>query len=134
MKPEWSLTARSTGRDPVPEKPAGPGRAFWAAIAGVIEVACLAFLLSSGQLRAPAAFGPYSVSVPLGFKPYDPERWAIMHAEDYQSALQSDPTLPAPAGVGYGNEAEMPTPDPALLREEACGSPPPQTNVFLGGP
>ena len=72
MKPELSLTARSTWRDPVPEKPAGPGRAFWAAIAGVIAVACLAFLLSSGQLRAPAAFGPYNVSIPLDFKPYDP--------------------------------------------------------------
>src|SRR3546814_4446100 len=53
---------------------------------------CLAFLLSSGQLRAPAAFGPYSVSVPLGFKPYDPERWAIMNAErseEHTSELQS---------------------------------------------
>src|SRR3546814_11952088 len=57
MKPELSLTARSTWRDPVPEKPAGPGRAFWAAIAGVIAVACLAFLLSSGPFRAPAELG-----------------------------------------------------------------------------
>ncbi len=56
MKPELSLTARSTWRDPLPEKPAGPGRAFWAAIVAVMAVACLAFLLSSGQLRAPAVF------------------------------------------------------------------------------
>src|SRR3546814_1643650 len=88
MKPELSLTARSTWRDPVPEKPAGPGRAFWAAIAGVIAVACLAFLLSSGQLRAPAAFGPYSVSVPLGFKPYDPERRSEEHTSELQSLMR----------------------------------------------
>ena len=132
MKPELSLTARSTWRDPVPEKPAGPGRAFWAAIAGVIAVACLAFLLSSGQLRAPAAFGPYSVSVPLGFKPYDPERWAIMNAEDYAAALRIDPTLPDPASVGYSNAAAMPPADPALLREEAFVGPPAKPYVFRG--
>ncbi len=132
MKPELSLTARSTWRDPVPEKPAGPGRVFWAAIAGVIAVACLAFLLSSGQLRAPTAFGPYNVSVPLDFKPYDPERWAIMNAEDYQAALQIDPTLPDPASVGYSNAAAMPPADPALLREEAFVGPPAKSYVFRG--
>ena len=36
MKPELNLTARSTWRDPVAEKPTGPGRAFWAAIVAVM--------------------------------------------------------------------------------------------------
>ena len=74
--------------DPPPEKPAGPGRGFWAAIAAAVTVACLAMLLSAGQLRAPAMFGPYSVSVPLEFRAYDPARWAIMNAGEYAEALK----------------------------------------------
>ncbi|KTE10100.1 cell wall hydrolase [Sphingopyxis sp. H115] len=132
MKPELTLTARSTWRDPVPEKPVGPGRAFWAAIIAVVAVACLAFLLSSGQLRAPAVFGPYSVSVPLDFKAYDPERWAIMNAEDYEAALKIDPTLPDPASVDYGDATAMPPDDPALLREEAFVGPPAKPYIFRG--
>lgn len=132
MKPELTLTARSTWRDPVPEKPRGPGRAFWAAIAAVVAVACLAFLLSSGQFRAPAFFGPYSVSVPVGFKAYDPERWAIMNAADYEAALKIDPTLPDPDSVDYGNAAALPPADPALLREEAFVGPPAKPYIFRG--
>ena len=132
MKPELSLTARSTWRDPVPEKPAGPGRAFWAAIIAVVMVACLAFLLTSGQFRAPRFFGPYSVSVPLSFKAYDPERWAIMNAEDYADALKIDPTLPNPDSVGYGDAAASPPADPAMLRDEAFVGPPAKSYVFRG--
>ena len=132
MKPELNLTARSTWRDPVPDKPAGPGRAFWAAIVAVMTVACLAFLLSSGQLRAPAVSGPGSVSVPLNFSAYDPERWAIMNAEDYQAALKIDPTLPDPASVGYSDAAALPPADPALLRDEAFVGPPAKSYVFRG--
>lgn len=132
MKPELTLTARSTWRDPVPERPAGPGRAFWAAIVAVVAMACLAFLLSSGQLRAPAVFGPYSVSVPIDFRVYDPERWAIMNADDYADALRIDPTLPDPNSVGYGDAAALPPADPALLREEAFVGPPAKPYAFRG--
>lgn len=132
MKPELSLTARSTWRDPVPEKPAGPGRAFWAAIVAVVVVACLAFLLSSGQFRAPSFFGPYSVSVPLNFRAYDPERWAIMNAGDYADALKIDPSLPDPTSIGYSNATAMPPADPALLREEAFVGPPAKPYIFRG--
>ncbi|MGV3730800.1 MAG: cell wall hydrolase [Sphingopyxis sp.] len=132
MKPELTLTARSTWRDPPPERPAGPGRTFWAAIGGVSVVACLAFLFSSGQFRAPAIFGPYSVSVPLDFRPYDPERWAIMTAEDYAAALKIDPTLPDPNSVGYSDATALPPTDPALLREEAFAGPPAKPYVFRG--
>jgi len=132
MKPELNLTGRSTWRDPVPEKPAGPGRAFWAAIIAVMTVACLAFLLSSGQLRAPAVSGPGSVSVPLNFRAYDPARWAIMNAEDYEAALKIDPTLPDPASISYGDAAALPPADPALLRDEAFVGPPAKSYVFRG--
>lgn len=132
MKPELNLTARATWRDPVPEKPAGPGRNFWAALAAAVVVACLAFLLSSGQLRAGSGFGGYQVSVPVGFKPYDPARWAIMNAEDYAAALKIDPTLPDPNSVDYGDAAALPPTDPALLRDEAFVGPPAKSYALRG--
>lgn len=132
MKPELNLTARATWRDPVPEKPAGPGRNFWAGLAAAVAVACGAFLLSSGQLRAPAGFGPYNVSVPVAFKPYDPARWAIMNAEDYAAALKIDPTLPDPDSVDYGDAAALPPADPALLRDEAFVGPPAKSYALRG--
>lgn len=132
MKPELTLTARSTWRDPPPEKPAGPGRGFWAAIAAAVTVACLAMLLSAGQLRPPSMFGPYSVTVPLDFRAYDPARWAIMNAGDYQDALKIDPTLPDPATIGYGDAAAQPPVDPAQLRGQALVGPPATSYAFRG--
>jgi hypothetical protein len=76
--------------------------------------------------------GPGSVSVPLNFSAYDPERWAIMNAEDYEAALKIDPTLPDPASVGYGDAAALPPADPALLRDEAFVGPPAKSYVFRG--
>src|SRR3546814_17065084 len=55
-----------------------------------------------------------------------------MNAEDYQTALQIDPTLPDTASVGYGNAAAMPPADPALLREAAFVGPPAKSYVFRG--
>ena len=132
MKPELTLTARSTWRDPPPERSAGPGRAFWAAIGGVSVVACFAFLLSSGQFRAPSIFAPYSVSVPVDFRPYDPERWAIMTAGDYEAALKIDPTLPDPRSIDFSDATALPPADPAALREEAFAGPPAKPYVFRG--
>lgn len=142
MKPELHLSrladaaARSAWLDPAPPRPStrapGPGRAFWAALAGAVIVACLALILSSGQMRAPAFLGPYSVSVPLDFKPYDPARWAIMNAEDYEHALQIDSTLPDPASIGFADAAAEPPVDPATLRDEAFVGPPAKSYAFRG--
>lgn len=132
MKPELNLAARSAWLDPTPPRPAGPGRGFWAGTAAVVIVACLAMMLSSGQLRAPVLFGPYSVSVPVDFKPYDPERWAIMNAGSYADALKIDPSLPDPASVGYADAVAEPPADPATLRDEAFAGPPATSYVFRG--
>ena len=77
-------------------------------------------------------FGPYSVSVPLDFRAYDPARWAIMNAEDYEAALKIDPTLPDPASIGFGDAAALPPADPALLRDEAFVGPPAKPYVLRG--
>ncbi|MBA3940340.1 MAG: cell wall hydrolase [Sphingopyxis sp.] len=132
MKPELSLSARSAWLDPAPEKPAGPGRGFWAALAAAVLVASLALALSSGQLRPPAAFGPYHVSVPVDFRPYDPERWAIMNSGSYTDALKIDPTLPDPGSVGYADATALPPTDPATLRDEALVGPPAKSYAFRG--
>lgn len=132
MKPELTLSARSAWLDPAPEKPAGPGRNFWIGMAAVVAVGCLAMILSSGQLRGPAFFGPYSVSVPVDFRAYDPERWAIMNAEDYEAALRIDPSLPSPDSIGFGDAAAMPPADPARLQQEAFVGPPARSYAFRG--
>src|SRR3546814_12035502 len=79
MKPELNLAARHAWVDPAAARIAAPGRNFWAALFGIVIVACLALALARGQVR-PRGFGPYSVSVPRAFRPYDPARWATMHA------------------------------------------------------
>lgn len=142
MKPELHLSqlaeaaVRSAWLTPAPPRPSGglsgPGRAFWAALAAVVIVACLALILSSGQLRAPAFLGPYSVTVPLDFKPYDPARWAIMNAEGYEEALKIDPTLPDPDSIGFADAAALPPVDPAMLRDEAFAGPPATSYAFRG--
>ncbi|MDZ3830490.1 MAG: cell wall hydrolase [Sphingopyxis sp.] len=132
MKPELALTARSTWQDPTPKRPAGPGRNFWIGLGAAVAVACAALLASSGQLRAPRFLGPYSVTVPLSFKPYDPARWAIMNADDYDAALKLDPTLPDPRSVDFSDATALPPTDPAALRDEAFVGPPAKSYAFRG--
>lgn len=132
MKPELNLAAHSPWLDPATTRAqAAPGRRWWIGLALASLFACLALVATTGQLRAFAP-GPYSVSVPLDFKPYDPARWAIMNAEDYEAALKLDPTLPNPDSVGYGDAAALPPVDPATLRQEAFVGPPAKPYVFRG--
>ncbi len=131
MKPELTLSARSAWVDPAAERTAEPGRNFWAALGAAVIVACLALALAGGGWR-PRGFGPYSVSVPLDFRPYDPARWAIMNAGDYDAALKLDPTLPDPRLIGLADASALPPTDPATLREEAFVGPPAKSYVFRG--
>ncbi|MBN8841631.1 MAG: cell wall hydrolase [Sphingomonadales bacterium] len=131
MKPELTLSARSTWRDPQPVKPAGPGREYWGLLVAVVVVACLALALSSGQYR-PRGFGPYSVTVPLSFKTYDPTRWAVMNADTYEDALKIDPTLPSPDSVGYADATATAPLTPTQLQQEAFVGPPAKPYVFRG--
>lgn len=131
MKPELNLAAGPTWRDPAPAKTAGPSRDYWAVLVAVVVVACLALMLSTGQYR-PRGFGPYSVTVPLSFKPYDPARWAIMNSDSYEDALKIDPTLPDPASVGYADATALPPAPPAQLQQEALTGPAARPYMFRG--
>src|SRR3546814_11744251 len=97
----------------------------------MVIVACLAVALAGGQFR-PRGFGPYSVSVPLDFRPYDPARWAVMNAGSYADALKIDPTLPDPRSVDFAYASAQPPVDPATLRDEALVGPPARPYAFRG--
>lgn len=131
MKPELALAPHATFRGPAPARPTGPGRGFWITLLVAVIAASLALALSSGQVR-PRGFAPYSVSVPLSFKPYDPARWAIMNSDSYADALKIDPSLPDPASVGYADAAAQPPADPAQLRQEAFVGPAALPYAFRG--
>lgn len=131
MKPELNLPTRSAWLDPAPEGAAEPGRQFWAALVGAVVVACLALTLSAGQFR-PHGFGPYSVSVPLDFKPYDPTRWAVMNADSYADALKFDPTLPDPDSIGYADATATAPVAAAQLQQQALVGPAAKPYVFRG--
>ena len=132
MKPELNLSARSPWLDPAADVGSrGPKRRWWIGLALASLFACLALVATTGQLRAFVP-GPYSVSVPLTFKVYDPARWAIMNAGDYEDALKLDPTLPDPGSVGWADATAAPAVDPATLREEAFVGPPAKSYVFRG--
>ncbi|MBL8650801.1 MAG: cell wall hydrolase [Sphingopyxis sp.] len=132
MKPELYLSAQSPWLDPAAEPvPRGPKRRWWIGLALASLFACLALVATTGQLRAFVP-GPYSVSVPLTFKVYDPARWAVMNAGDYEDALKLDPTLPDPGSVGWADATATPAVDPATLREEAFVGPPAKSYVFRG--
>ena len=96
MKPELNLDAPGyadaraawRGAPRAAAAAAGPGRNFWIGLLAAVLVASVALALSSGQFR-PRGFGPYSVSVPLTFKPYDPTRWAVMNSDSAFPVLQA---------------------------------------------
>ncbi len=139
MKPELNLDAPGyadaraawRGAPRAAAAAAGPGRNFWIGLLAAVLVASVALALSSGQFR-PRGFGPYSVSVPLTFKPYDPTRWAVMNSDSYADALKIDPTLPDPSSVGYADATALPPADPAQLRDEAFVGPAAKSYVFRG--
>ncbi len=139
MKPELNLDAPGyadaraawRGAPRAAAAAASPGRNFWIGLLAAVLVASVALALSSGQFR-PRGFGPYSVSVPLTFKPYDPTRWAVMNSDSYADALKIDPTLPDPSSVGYADATALPPADPAQLRDEAFVGPAAKSYVFRG--
>jgi Cell Wall Hydrolase len=74
----------------------------------------LSIALCLGLITAAhAAFGDkgekYSVSVPVTFRPYDPNQWALFSASSFEAARALDPTLPDP----YADDLMLPLPDGA---------------------
>jgi hypothetical protein len=139
MAPELAITPASPWLEPAdPSVGArargGPGLRFWAVLGALVAVALVAMTLNARGIRPALAAQskPYSVTVPVEFKPYDPALWAIMNAEGYDAALALDPTLPSPDSIDWSDAAATPAVDLSRLREEAYVGPPAKAYVFRG--
>lgn len=69
----------------------------------------------------------YRVSVPVTLKPHDPDRWALLTADDYAAARAIDPSLPDPFALPSDTIV-----DPAHVREEAFVGPAAKPYRFAG--
>lgn len=138
MAPELAITPASPWLEPAGDvrrdegRSRGPGVRFWAMLGGVVAIGLVAVTLNARGLRPLAPREPYSVTVDVDFKPYDPALWAIMTAEDYDAALALDPTLPSPDSIDWTNAAATPESNLAQLREEAYVGPPAKPYAFRG--
>lgn len=91
----------------------------------------VAFLLVIAMSLAITANGraasSYRVSVPVTLKPFDPDRWALLTADDYATARQIDPSLPDPFALPSDTVV-----DPSRMREEAFVGPAAKPYRFVG--
>ena len=88
---------------------------------------------------SPFAPRPYSVSVPVTLKPYDPELWSLVNAESFDAARAIAPDLPDPTTLPTVAElafSDTPAPAPPAaaeaMRMEAYVGPPAPRYVFRG--
>ncbi len=95
-------------------------------------LASAAVVLWSGADVAASIRQPYQVSVPVQFRPQDPHLWAVLNADDFDSALALDPTLPDPASIGWDDAAAAPLVPPDRLRDEVFVGPPAKSMPLRG--
>ena len=114
---------------------ARPRRRYWLwALLILVPVLLLASHRVWGSVFAPA---PYSVSVPVTLKPYDPQLWSLVNAENFAAAQEIAPDLPDPTTLPtLGELATTDTPPPPVnteaMRMEAYVGPPAARYVFRG--
>lgn len=100
---------------------------LWLAVAVALATSAVAVMARGlPQLR----HDPYTVSVPVSFRPHDPAAWALMNAADYDAGLAIDPTLPDPFSVDYSDAASAPPVDPSQLRDAAFVGPAAKPYLF----
>jgi len=73
------------------------------------------------------AASSYRVSMPVELKPYDPDRWALLTANDYATARAIDPSLPDPFALPSDRVV-----DPDQIRQEAFVGPAAKPYRFVG--
>jgi spore germination cell wall hydrolase CwlJ-like protein len=92
-------------------------------VVGILLIIAMSLAISANGLAA----NSYRVSVPITLKPYDPDRWALLTANDYAAARAIDPSLPDPFGL-----PSDPVVDPAQIRQEAFVGPAAKPYRFVG--
>ncbi len=95
-------------------------------------------LLSHAVLGRPADGDHYAVSVPVTLKPYDPQLWSLVNAENFEAARAIDPNLPDPNAVAPilppadATAAGAPIANLETLKQQAFIGPAAQRYVFRG--
>lgn len=74
----------------------------------------------------------YKVSVPVSFRPNDPQLWAATHAGSYQAASAIDPTIPDPNAADLLNAAAGTALTPLQIKEQAFIGPVAPRYIFSG--
>ncbi len=112
--------------------PRRPRRARWLWALLLLVPAIL--FISHRVLGASAEDSGYRVSVPVEFKPHDPELWSLVTADSFEAALAINPDLPDPGSVPTLGESPLAAPpaNAANLRMEAYTGPPAARYVFRG--
>lgn len=129
--------ATSQRREPFARSRRRSTRRYWLlALLIIVPVLLLASHRVWGSAFSPA---PYSVSVPVTLKPYDPQLWSLVNAESFDAAREIAPDLPDP--MALPTVAELAGPDAAptvpptnaeAMRMEAYVGPPAPRYVFRG--
>lgn len=106
-----------------------PSRWRWPLLIVLIVVSVLA-----ASHRVFGASGDYSVSVPVTLRPYDPQLWAMVNAENFDDARAIDGELPDPNAVPALGEAPLGAAPANLqtLRQQAFVGPSATPYVFRG--
>ncbi len=86
-------------------------RSFWSrpAVRVVAAVVLCLGLITAAQAAFFGKSERYSVSVPVTFRPYDPNQWALFSAANFEAARAIDPSLPDP----FAADLMLPLPDGA---------------------
>lgn len=92
-------------------------------VAAILLVIALSLAISANGRAASS----YRVTIPVTLKPFDPDRWALLTADDYAAARAIDPSLPDPFALPIDNIV-----DPAQVREEAFVGPAAKPYRFAG--
>lgn len=92
-------------------------------VVAVLLVIAMSLAISANGRAASS----YRVSVPVMLKPFDPDRWALLTADNFAAARAIDPSLPDPFALPSDTIV-----DPAQVREEAFVGPSAKPYHFAG--
>ena len=124
-KPNWRLTP-DENKAAEAEAPFSPLLRYGAIGALVVS------LFSVTQAIASNMPDGYEVSVPVNFRPIDPQLWAATHAGSYQAALAIDPTIPDPNAANILAAESGAALTPLQIKEQAFVGPIAPRYVFRG--
>lgn len=125
MKPNWRLTPDER-KAVEADAPFSPLLRYGAIAALVVSLFTVTQAIASNMPDG------YKVSVPVSFRPNDPQLWAATHAGSYQAASAIDPTIPDPTAADLLNAETGTALTPLQIKEQAFVGPVAPRYVFRG--